>query len=86
MVHDALEMMFWLPSYASSLTPRTVMSSSVAGAEMITFLAPSRWLASAALVNRPVLVRRRRRRQESPHGNAAGLGPGARGFSRDRRR
>ena len=39
-VHEALEMMFWLPSYLSSLTPMTmVMSSSVAGAEMMTFLA-----------------------------------------------
>ena len=42
MVHEALEMMFWLPSYLSSLTPSTmVMSSSLAGAEMITFLAPA---------------------------------------------
>src|ERR1700730_14795892 len=51
-VHDALLMMFWLPSYLSSLTPRTiVMASSVAGAEMMTFLAhASRWpLAFAAL-------------------------------------
>ncbi len=57
MVHDALEMMFWLPSYWSSLTPMTmVMSGSVAGAEMMTFLAPaSRWpLALAALVKMPV--------------------------------
>ena len=56
-VHDALEMMFWLPSYMSSLTPSTmVMSSSVAGAEMITFFAPaSRWpLAFVALVKMPV--------------------------------
>ena len=41
-VHEALEMMFWLPSYLSSFTPMTmVMSSSVAGAEMMTFLAPA---------------------------------------------
>ncbi len=31
-VHD-VGMMFWLPLYLSSLTPRTMMSSSVAGAE-----------------------------------------------------
>ncbi len=57
MVHDALEMMFWLPSYLSSLTPITmVMSSPLAGAEMMTFLAPaSRWpLALAASVKMPV--------------------------------
>ena len=41
-VHEALEMMFWLPSYLSSFTPSTiVMSSSLAGAEMMTFLAPA---------------------------------------------
>ncbi|SHT52915.1 Uncharacterised protein [Mycobacteroides abscessus subsp. abscessus] len=41
-VHEAFEMMFWLPSYLSSLTPSTmVMSSSLAGAEMMTFLAPA---------------------------------------------
>ena len=57
MVHDALEMMFWLPSYLSSLTPMTmVMSGSVAGAEMMTFLAPASRcpLALAALVKMPV--------------------------------
>jgi len=57
-VQEALEMMlcFWA-SYLSSLTPMTtVMSSSLAGAEMMTFLAPaSRWpLALAASVKRPV--------------------------------
>src|SRR5688572_29992634 len=38
-VHDALEMIVWLAgSYWSSLTPRTsVMSSPLAGAEMMTF-------------------------------------------------
>ncbi len=44
-------------SYASSLTPITiVMSSSLAGAEMMTFFAPaSRWaLAVDPVVNRPV--------------------------------
>ena len=41
-VQEALEMIVWLAaSYLSSLTPITiVMSSSLAGAEMITFLAP----------------------------------------------
>src|SRR5215210_4770044 len=58
-VHDALEITSWLSgSYASSkLTPSaTVTSGSVAGAEMMTFLAPaSRCLAaSSRLVNRPV--------------------------------
>ena len=43
MVHDALEMMWCLAaSYFSWLTPMTmVMSSSLAGAEMITFFAPA---------------------------------------------
>ena len=56
-VQDALEMMFWLPSYLSSLTPMTmVMSSPFAGAEMTTFSAPaSRWpLAFSASVKMPV--------------------------------
>src|SRR5919199_1709429 len=58
-VHDALEMTWWLSgSYASSkLTPRaTVTSGSVAGAEMITLWAPaSRCLAaSSRLVKKPV--------------------------------
>ena len=73
-VHDALEMMFWLPSYLSSLTPSTmVMSSSVAGAEMMTFLAPaSRWpLALAALVKMPV-DSTTTSTPRSPHGSAAG--------------
>src|SRR6202044_3206127 len=73
-VQDALEMMFWLPSYLSSLTPSTiVMSSSVAGAEMITFLAPaSRWpLALAALVKMPV-DSTTTSTPRSPQGNAAG--------------
>src|SRR5918999_1462949 len=75
-VHDALEMMWWLSaSYVSSkLTPSaTVASGSVAGAEMITFLAPaSRCLAaSSRLVNRPVdsITTSAPR---SPHGSAAG--------------
>src|SRR4051794_13349890 len=75
-VHDALEMTWWLSgSYASSkLTPRaTVTSGSVAGAEMMTFLAPaSRCLAaSSRLVNRPVdsITTSTPR---SSHGSAAG--------------
>ena len=58
MVQDALLMIVCEPSYSSSLTPMTiVMSSSLAGAEMMTFLAPpaSTCLrASAALVKKPV--------------------------------
>src|SRR5215218_6102051 len=57
-VQEALEMMSWLAgSYLSSLTPITmVTSSSVAGAEMITFLAPPLRCraASSRLVKRPV--------------------------------
>src|SRR5919202_2186602 len=75
-VHDALEMMWWLSgSYTSSkLTPSaTVTSGSVAGAEMITLRAPaSRCLAaSSRLVNRPVdsITTSTPR---SPHGNWAG--------------
>jgi hypothetical protein len=58
-VQLALETTWWLAaSYLSWLTPRTmVMSSPLAGALMITFLAPaSRCLAALARsVNRPVL-------------------------------
>ena len=58
MVHDALEMMLsFAASYLSSFTPITmVMSSPVAGAEMMTFFTvPFRCsLASSALVNLPV--------------------------------
>src|SRR6201994_5141897 len=57
-VQEALEMIAWFAaSYLSSLTPITiVMSSSLAGAEMITFLAPpARWaLAAGPVTNRPV--------------------------------
>src|SRR4051794_16156451 len=57
-VHEAFEMMWWFSgSYASSLTPSTsVTSGSVAGAEMMTFLAPaSRCLvAPSRLVKKPV--------------------------------
>jgi hypothetical protein len=57
-VQEALEMMSWLAgSYFSWLMPMTmVMSSSLAGAEMITFRAPLlRWrAASSRLVKRPV--------------------------------
>src|SRR5437016_9170584 len=57
-VHDALEMMWCAAgSYLESLTPRTmVMSSSLAGAEMMTFLTGPRrcFLAWSASVNLPV--------------------------------
>jgi hypothetical protein len=57
-VHDAFEMMLCCAaSYLSELTPITmVMSSPLAGAEMITFLAPA-WMCAPALsasVKRPV--------------------------------
>src|SRR6476659_8649029 len=57
-VQEALDKMWCASgSYASSLTPITiVMSSSLAGAEMMTFFAPASRLALAAdpVVNRPV--------------------------------
>src|SRR5215831_6676611 len=57
-VHEALEITSWCcGSYLSSLTPITiVMSSPLAGAEMITFRAPAVRCAAAASreVNRPV--------------------------------
>ncbi len=57
-VQEALEMIAWFAgSYLSSLTPITmVMSSSLAGAEMITFLAPPAMCALAAgpVTKRPV--------------------------------
>ncbi|CAB5040495.1 unannotated protein [freshwater metagenome] len=57
-VHDAFEIIWWLAgSYFSWLTPITiVMSSSLAGAEMMTFFAPDAMCfpASAALVKIPV--------------------------------
>src|SRR3954453_8263540 len=57
-VQDALLMIVCEPSYRWSLTPMTIVTSSpVAGAEMITFLAPpaSTCLrASSALVKKPV--------------------------------
>src|SRR5580658_7084661 len=57
-VHEALDKMSCeAGSYASSLTPITiVMSSSLAGAEMMTFFAPASRCARAAgpVVNRPV--------------------------------
>ena len=57
-VHDAFEMMWCCSeSYWSSLTPRTsVMSGSVAGAEMTTFSAPAArcWDAPSRSVKRPV--------------------------------
>ena len=58
MVHDAFEITSWLSrSYAEKFTPSaSVTSGPVAGAEMITFLAPaSRCLAALSRsVNRPV--------------------------------
>ena len=57
-VQEALLMMLWLPaSYLSSLTPRTtVRSSPLAGAEIMTFLAPASMCppACSASVNIPV--------------------------------
>jgi hypothetical protein len=57
-VQDAFEMMWCFSgSYASSLTPRTsVMSGSVAGAEMTTLSAPAVrcWEAPSRLVKSPV--------------------------------
>src|SRR5271169_801568 len=57
-VHDALDRTSCVAgSYASSLTPITiVMSSSLAGAEMMTFFAPASRCARAVgpVVNRPV--------------------------------
>src|SRR4051812_3949605 len=74
-VHDALEMTWWLSlSYLSKLTPSTtVTSGSVAGAEMMTFLAPaSRCLAaSARLVKEPV-DSMTTSTPRSAHGSAAG--------------
>src|SRR3954466_1012123 len=79
-VHDALDTTWWLSlSYWSKLTPRTTVTSGyVAGAEMMTFLAPaSRCLAaSARLVKKPVdsITTSTPR---SPHGSA----PGSRSLS-----
>jgi len=74
-VHDAFEMMWWRSgTYVSSFTPMTkVASSSVAGAEMSTFLAPaSRCLrASAAFVKKPV-DSMTMSTPRSPHGRFAG--------------
>src|SRR4051794_30924931 len=74
-VQDALLMIVCEPSYRSSLTPMTiVMSSSVAGAEMMTFFAPpsSTCLrASAALVKKPV-DSTTTSTPRSPQGSAAG--------------
>src|SRR3954466_6053854 len=74
-VHDALDTTWWLSlSYWSKLTPRTtVASGSVAGAEMMTFLAPPSMClaASARLVKKPVdsITTSTFR---SPHGRLAG--------------
>ena len=57
-VQDALETILWFfGSYLSSFTPITiVMSSPLAGAEMMTFFAPASMcaLALSASVKRPV--------------------------------
>jgi hypothetical protein len=74
-VHDALETMLCRAlSYLSEFTPITiVMSSPLAGAEMITFLAPACRCASAlsASVNRPV-DSSTMSTPRSPHGSLAG--------------
>src|SRR5882757_9633218 len=75
-VQEALEMMWWLAaSYLSLLTPITmVMSSSLAGAEMMTFLAPPVmcWPAVSPVVKMPVdsITMSTPR---SPHGMSDGL-------------
>ena len=57
-VHEAFEMTWcWSRSYLSKLTPSTtVMSSPLAGAEMMTFFAPASrcFAASSRLVKKPV--------------------------------
>ena len=74
-VHEALETTTWRAgSNVSSLTPTTnVASASVAGAEMITRLAPpSRWAAAASrAVNSPV-DSTTTSTPSSPHGSALG--------------
>src|ERR687893_104014 len=74
-VQEAQEITVWEPSSLESLTPSTtVRSSPLAGAEMITFLAPpsSTCLrASAALVNKPV-DSSTTSTPKSPHGSAPG--------------
>jgi hypothetical protein len=74
-VQEALEMTWWFAaSYLSSLTPITiVMSSSLAGAEMMTFLAPPAmcFSASAFLVKMPV-DSMTMSTPSSPHGRSAG--------------
>ncbi len=74
-VHDALEMMSCCSgSYSRSLTPRTsVMSGSVAGAEMTTFFAPASrcFCASSRFVKCPV-DSIATSTPSSPHGRFAG--------------
>ena len=57
-VHEALEMMLSVAgSYSPSFTPMTTVTSSpLAGAEMMTFLAPASrcFFAASALVKKPV--------------------------------
>ena len=74
-VQEALEMMSCLAvSYISSLTPRqTVMSGSLAGAEMMTFFAPaSRCLAAAARSVKSPVDSITTSTPSSPHGSSAG--------------
>ena len=75
-VHDALETMSCAAgSYASSLTPRTtVMSGSVAGAEMTTFFAPASrcFCAPWRSVKKPVDSRT----TSTPRSGATGARPG----------
>ena len=78
-VQEALEMTWWLAaSYLSWLTPITmVMSSSLAGAEMRTFLAPAAmcFSASAFLVKMPV-DSMTMSTPSSPHGSVGGVALG----------
>jgi hypothetical protein len=73
-VHEAFEMTSCVPSYSESLTPiTTVMSSPVAGAEMITFLAPaSRCLAAASRLVKMPVDSITTSTSRSFHGNVAG--------------
>src|SRR5918998_23095 len=74
-VQEAQEITVWEPSSLESLTPSTtVRSSPLAGAEMITFLAPPSSMclrASAALVKKPV-DSSTTSTPKSPHGSAPG--------------
>src|SRR5215212_1213850 len=74
-VHDAFEITScWSASYASSFTPSTsVTSGSLAGAEMITFLAPaSRCLAASSRLVKSPVDSTTTSAPTSAHGRAAG--------------